>query len=499
MPRGALSMQITNSLSRKKETFTPLIPNQVKMYVCGPTVYNFIHIGNARPLVFFDVVRRYFEFKGYQVNHTMNFTDVDDKIIDKARAEKTTSQVISEKYTKEYQTDMALLKVLQPHQMPKVTEYIPAIIKMIEAIIANGYGYVINTGEVLYSVRKFKGYGKLSGKNIDDLISGARVEIDEQKKDPLDFSLWKPQKKEDEPAWDSPWGKGRPGWHIECSAMSSEIFGETFDLHGGGMDLIHPHHENEIAQSEAASGKPFVRYWMHNNMLNLNAEKMSKSLGNIILTREFIERYSAECLKFTLLGGHYRSVIDFSEKSIRDSQMGLHRIYSTLEKCGKMKSAPLANNAPALNEVKEANQFAKNFQATWESYFEDDFNTARAIALVFDYVRLINSITDKKGLKVSLEVIETLNRFTNDMKQISQVLNLFSENPTDYLNSLRELILKDKQIDKKTILDKIEERTQARKNKDFKRADEIRNELLQKGIELKDAVDKTDWDVIFSN
>lgn len=491
-----MPIQITNSLSGKKETFTPLIPGKVTMYVCGPTVYNFIHIGNARPNVFFDVVHRYLEHAGYKVTRVMNFTDVDDKIIVRAEEEKTKSEVVSEKYIVEFLTDMQLLGVRPPAVAPKVTTHIKEIIQIIEGLVKNGTAYVATDGEVFYSVRSFKGYGKLSGKNIDDLISGARVQPGEKKRDPLDFSLWKPRKTPSEPGWESPWGNGRPGWHIECSAMAMRYLGETFDIHGGGMDLIHPHHENEIAQSEAFSGKQYVRYWMHNNMLTFGNEKMSKSVGNILLTRDFIQKYSAECLRFLLLSGHYRSTIDFSDKHVKEVQATLQRFYRTLEKSMALTSTK--GTAIAGAEEKAVVEFAAQFEKSWTSAMDDDFNTAKVVGLIFEYVRLMNAYIDKKGFKPTAQTGDVVGTFISQIKSLSQVINLFGENPSQYLNGLKRLVLKERNIEEAKIQDLISQRTTARKNKDFALSDKIRDDLLKQGIELRDTANETQWDVVFS-
>lgn len=491
-------IHLTNSLSGKKETFEPLEEGKVRIYVCGPTVYNFIHIGNARPLVFFDVVVRYLRFCGYQVTHVMNYTDVDDKIIKKAQEENVSVEVITQKYITEFQNDMKLLNVNMPTVQPKVTEHIQEIISLVQSLITRKVAYVAEDGEVFFSVRSFPGYGKLSKKNIDDLISGARVTPDEKKRDPLDFSLWKPRKNSSEPAWDSPWGMGRPGWHIECSAMAMKYLGETFDIHGGGMDLMHPHHENEIAQSEGASSKPFAKYWLHNNMLTIQSEKMSKSLGNIWLTRDFIEKYSAEALKFFLLSGHYRSTLDFSETQVRELQSALHRIYRTMEKSHKLLLLETSSDIPLSSEGKAVQSYASSFETNWKEAMDDDFNTAKVFALVFDYVRLINSFVDKKGFQISLKAQAILKTFISQMNQLSKVMNLFAEEPTTYLNKVRQLFLKNHELSEQEIHKLIEERIQARLQKNFALADQIRNGLLSKGIELMDKADKTEWEVIFT-
>ena len=468
------------------------------MYVCGPTVYGLTHVGNARPAVFFDVVRRYLQQSGFRVIHITNFTDVDDRIIARARQEKTTSKVIAEKYCAEFIQDMAALKVLPPDVMPKVTEHMDAIVKFIEGLIQKRMAYVAEGGEVYYSVRNFKPYGKLSGKKIDELLAGARVEPTESKRDPLDFSLWKPQKQADEPAWDSPWGKGRPGWHIECSAMAMAYLGESFDIHGGGIDLLHPHHENEIAQSEGLTGKPFCKYWLHVNLVTTNAEKMSKSIGNIFLNRDFVARYSAEALKYLILSGHYRSPIDFSEKHIRECQAALHRIYTTLLKCERVVSSGAskkgAEQTPEENAVVE---IEKTFKACWQQAMEDDLNTAKTVGQVFEYVRAVNAYLDRRGFFPSTISVGMATAFLKNIAELAEVLNLFGENSGDYLLQLRLLVLREQGIEQEAIEREIERRTIARQNKDYAAADEIRKALLEKGIELRDSPEGTQWDVVF--
>lgn len=467
------------------------------MYVCGPTVYNFIHIGNARPLVFFDVVRRYLELSGFQVNYVMNFTDVDDKIIERAKREGVPFNDVTTKYIAEYLTDMALLKVKKPTQMPKVSDHLPQIIRIIEGLIEKKMAYVVD-GEVFYSVRQFKSYGKLSGKNVDDLIAGARVEVAEKKRDPVDFSLWKPRKVESEPAWESPWGLGRPGWHIECSAMSIEYLGETFDIHGGGMDLIHPHHENEIAQSEGFTEKPFAHYWLHNNMLNMGAEKMSKSLGNILLAREFIQLHSAETLKYMLLSGHYRSVIDFSEQNLRDSQTALHRFYNTLLRCERLdKQTPQSSDAKPTPDEEKALLMAAEFPNRWRQSMDDDFNTAKVFGQVFEYVRAVNAVVDKKSFTLTPSAKKIADSFSAHMKELSEALNVFGENPESYLSQLRSLILMQRGIEPQAIENLIRQRAEARSKKDFATADQIRQKFSEMGVEVRDRGETTEWDVTF--
>jgi cysteinyl-tRNA synthetase len=495
-----MPLRITNTLTGKKEDFQPMKAGEASLYTCGPTVYGLTHIGNARPPVFFDVVRRFMETTGLKVTWVMNFTDVDDKIINKAREQKTTWDQIATWFTAEYLKDLSSLGVRLPTHQPKVSESIEQIITLIGRLILNESAYVAEDGEVFFSVRSFEKYGKLSGKKIDDLLVGVRVSSDEKKRDPLDFSLWKPQKSPDEPVWKSPWGaKGRPGWHIECSAMALQYLGETFDIHGGGLDLIHPHHENEIAQSEAATGSPFARIWMHNNLISMNKEKMSKSLGNIFLTRDFIAKYTAETLRYLLLSVHYRSPVEFSEQHIREIQSALHRVYSA-----KKKASVLANATPgyALPEA-AVEKFLKEqgdaFDAGWKEAMADDFNVPRVLALVFDYVRAFNACVDRKGFKPTDGNIALAKRMLTHFTELSRVLNLFGEDPVAYLAALRATVLDDRGLKAEDIEAKITARREARAAKNFTEADSIRGELLKLGIEMQDTPTGTDWDVVFTS
>jgi cysteinyl-tRNA synthetase len=491
-----MSLRITNTLTGKKETLVPVTPGLVRMYTCGPTVYGLTHIGNARPAVFFDVVRRFLETRGFKVKWVSNFTDVDDKIIQRARDEGKTSQSIAEYYTAEYLKDLLSIRVRLPDAQPKVTETIPQIIEMIEGLIKNQAAYKTPDGEVFFSVRSFPKYGQLSGKRIDDLLVGVRIEADEKKRDPLDFSLWKPQKAADEPSWESPWGKGRPGWHIECSAMATHFLGETFDIHGGGLDLIHPHHENEIAQSEACTGKPFAIVWMHNNLISMNKEKMSKSLGNIFLTRDFVAKYSAETLRYLLLSVHYRSPAEFSESHLKEIQSALRRVYSALRRASHLASHTGALPAQAVTEANTVRKLLEGFSKSWAEALEDDFNTPKALASIFDLVRAFNAYADKKGLKVSTEMVELSKVFLLAMASFSEVVGLFGEEPTKYLDLLRENTLTERGLDRSHIENLIEERIKARSLRDFAQSDAIRDTLLKMGISLNDSASGTEWDIV---
>ncbi len=465
-------MKVYNTLSRKKEEFIPLKEGEVKMYVCGPTVYNFIHIGNARPMIVFDTVRRYFEYKGYDVNFVSNFTDVDDKIIRKANEEGVTAEEISKRYIEECKKDMDGMNIEPATKNPLATEEIGGMIEMIRTLIEKGYAYEKN-GTVYYRTRKFKDYGKLSHKNLDDLQSGGRALLvtgEDEKEDPLDFVLWKP-KKEGEPAWQSPWGEGRPGWHIECSEMSKKYLGEQIDIHAGGEDLIFPHHENEIAQSEAANGKEFARYWMHNGFLNIDNRKMSKSLGNFFTVREISEKYDLQVLRFFMLSAHYRSPLNFSAELMEAAKSGLERIVNS---ASNLKFLVQNSSAEKMTEeenrmFEETSEYVKDF----ERAMDDDFNTADAIAAIFDLVKYINTHTDENSSK---EYLEKLHKRLSDLADVLGVI-----------------VDKDEEILDEDIEALIRERQDARKEKNFARADQIRDELLSKGIILEDTREGVKW------
>ncbi len=465
-------MKIFNTLTRKKEEFVPLEEGKVKMYVCGPTVYNFIHIGNARPMIVFDTVRRYFEYKGYEVNYVSNFTDVDDKIIKKAIEEGTTAQEVSQRYIAECKKDMEGMNIKPATKNPLATEEICGMVDMIQTLIDKGFAYEKN-GTVYFRVRQFKDYGKLSHKNLDDLRSGERsllVTGEDEKEDPLDFVLWKP-KKEGEPAWESPWSEGRPGWHIECSEMSKKYLGEQIDIHAGGEDLVFPHHENEIAQSEAANGKEFARYWMHNAFLNIDNRKMSKSLGNFRTVREISEQYDLQVLRFFMLSAHYRSPLNFSADLMEASKNGLERIVNAADNLKYLISAAAAQEMTA--EEKEAFAKTDEFVKGFEAAMEDDFNTADAVAAVFELVKYINTGVSAQNSK------ECLQSYLDLLVKLCDVLGLIVDKKEELL---------DEEIEKL-----IEERQAARKEKNFARADEIRDELLSKGIILKDTREGVQW------
>lgn len=465
-------MKIYNTLSKRKEEFVPIEEGKVRMYVCGPTVYNLIHIGNARPMIVFDTARRYMEHKGYEVNYVSNFTDVDDKIIKKANEEGVDASVISERYIEECKKDMAALNVKPATTHPKATEEIQGMLDMIGTLIEKGHAYVAEDGTVYFRTRSFQGYGKLSHKNIDDLQGGNRsllVTGEDQKEDPLDFVLWKP-KKEGEPYWVSPWCDGRPGWHIECSVMSKRYLGEEIDIHAGGEDLIFPHHENEIAQSEACNGKTFSRYWMHNGFLNIDNRKMSKSLGNFFTVRDIAEKYDLQVLRFFMLSAHYRSPLNFSAELMENARNGYERIVT----CASNLNYLLKNAKEGLTDAETALlQEAKNFEVQFDTAMDDDFNTADAISAIFELVKFINTNVSEASSKDYLEGLK------KQLLTLTEICGLLVEKQEELLDADIEKL--------------IEERQAARKEKNFQRADEIRNELLKKGIVLEDTREGVKW------
>ena len=465
-------MKLYNTMSKTKEEFVPLEEGKVKMYVCGPTVYNFIHIGNARPMIVFDTVRRYFEYKGYDVNFVSNFTDVDDKIIKKANEEGVTAEEISKRYIEECKKDMEGMNVKPATKNPLATEEIGGMIDMIQTLIDKGYAYEKN-GTVYYRTRKFEGYGKLSHKNLDDLQSGGRsllVTGEDEKEDSLDFVLWKP-KKEGEPAWESPWSEGRPGWHIECSEMSKKYLGEQIDIHAGGEDLIFPHHENEIAQSEAANGKEFSKYWLHNGFLNIDNRKMSKSLGNFFTVREIGEKYDLQVLRFFMLSAHYRSPLNFSAELMEAAKNGLDRIVTAAEHLKFLLDGAKSDVMTEEEQTKITK--SREFTEKFEKAMDDDFNTADAIAAVFDLVKFINTSTDGDSSRAYLEsLLERLVTLTN-------VLGIIVEKEQEMLADDIEAL--------------IAERQAARKERNSARADEIRDEQLAKVIILEDTREGVKW------
>jgi len=472
-------LKVYNTASRSLEEFKPQNDNKVGMYVCGVTVYDFCHIGHGRSAVAFDLIYRYLKYKGYDVTFVKNFTDVDDKIINRANKEGVNCEEISNRYIEEYYKDMDKLNIERPTYEPKATEHINEIIELVKKLIEKGYAYEVD-GDVYFSVEKFKDYGKLSHKNIEELKSGARVEINEKKKNPLDFALWK-KSKEGEPWWNSPWGKGRPGWHIECSAMSMKYLGESFDIHGGGEDLIFPHHENEIAQSEAATGKPFAKYWIHNGFVRINKEKMSKSLGNFFTLREVLKQYNGETLRYFLLLTHYRSPIDFSFEGLDAAKEALNRFYNFIQRLEDTEFFKDGEKSGDLENV--LNSLINRF----EEAMDDDFNAPKAIGEVFAAIRLFNQYLDKIEKEGKKPFSGYKEKFLDDINKISYVLGVFGTSSANWF------IPED--IDVEWVKKRIEERAIARKNRDFETADRIREELAERGIILEDARNYTRWKV----
>lgn len=462
-------MKLYNTLTRKKEEFKPIKENEVTMYVCGPTVYDYIHVGNARPMVVFDTLRRYFIYKGYKVKYVVNYTDIDDKIINRANEENKTAKEIAEKYIKAFEEDAKGLNLYEEKTIhPRATEYIRHMIDFIEKLIEKGAAYNVD-GNVYFNIESAEDYGKLSKKNIDELISGARVDVNEEKRNPMDFALWK-KAKEGEPYWDSPWGRGRPGWHIECSVMAKTLLGDTIDIHAGGEDLQFPHHENEIAQSETLTGKSFANYWLHNGMLTIDNQKMSKSLGNFFTVRDIAKEFDLEVLRFFLLSAHYRNPINFSKDVMEQLKNGLDRLYN-----GKSHLEYLLKNCSDRELTQEDRKSLADidkFKKAFIESMEDDINTADAIACLFDLVKYANSNFDEKTPK-------TVVQYTYDnLIELSQILGILS---------------KEEEILEEEILELIEKRTQARKEKNYKLADEIRDKLRDMGIILEDTQEGVKW------
>ena len=498
-----MSLYIYNTLTKRKEAFKPIVEGEVRMYVCGVTVYDLCHIGHARAAIVFDVIYRYLKYHGYKVTYVRNFTDVDDKIIKRANEEKVSSEEIAERYMKEFYTDMNALGIEIPNCEPKATVHIPEMIEMIKKLIEKGYAYRAN-GDVFYSVRKFSEYGRLSGKNTDELLSGARVEIDEKKKDPLDFALWKASK-HGEPWWDSPWGKGRPGWHIECSAMGQKYLGEYFDIHGGGKDLVFPHHENEIAQSHAVTGHPPVKYWIHNGFVNINKEKMSKSLGNFFTIKDVLKKFNPEVIRFFLLSSHYRSPIDFSDQNLNEAKTNLDRFYDLFLFSEGVSPSPQSPPLSACNaqagikggeipsplwgEGRSEGELILKF----EEAMDDDFNTAQAIGYLNTELHHLNSMRSKSS-EFGVRSSEFL-RGVASIRNIGDVLGLFGQNSAEYFEREKSEGLASIDISEGEIKRLINERERARKEKRWADGDRIRNELSQKGIILEDAPQGTKWKI----
>jgi cysteinyl-tRNA synthetase len=474
--RNKMTLYIYNTLTKKKEKFEPIIKGKVSMYVCGPTVYDSSHIGHARSIIVFDIIAKYLRTSGYNLTYVRNFTDIDDKIINRAKKEGKSTKEIAEKYIKEFYEDMDALNVERPDIEPRATEHIKDIIDFIKSLIDKNAAYEID-GDVYFSVRSFKNYGSLSGRRVDDMEAGARIKIDEKKRDPYDFSLWKPAK-EGEPFWESPWGNGRPGWHIECSAMSKKYLGESFDIHGGGKDLIFPHHENEIAQSESGSGKQFVKYWAHNGFVNIDKEKMSKSLGNFLTIKEILKKYKPETLRLFLLSKHYRSPLDFNYQSLDETETSLKKIYSLLKRLEENK----------INKNGTQGEFFKNFCKA----MDDDFNTAKGIGILFNAVRYINKTLDENKVYPS-DIKREIKSAYIDIKKIGNILGLLYKTPDEFFEEKKKEALEKKAFDAELIENLIAERNKARKEKNWAKADEIRDKFSKMNITLKDTPEGTKW------
>ena len=486
-------MKIYNTQTRKKEAFKTIHPSKVLMYCCGPTVYDLLHIGNFRGAVFYHFLKSWLEHLGYKVSFYYNLTDVDDKIIQRAEKEAVQPEALAEKYIKEFFSDFNQLKLSSHTGNPKATEFISSMISFIEELVKKEKAYFVD-GHVFYSVKSFKPYGKLSGKKLDDLQTGHRVETIASKKNPLDFTLWKPAK-ENEMSWDSPWGKGRPGWHTECVTMIRECLGEQIDIHGGGLDLMFPHHENEKAQAECIGSSPFVKYWVHHNMFEFEGKKISKSLGTLKTMRSFLEEYNGEIFKYLVFSAHYRSVSEISPQTIHQTIAALFRVYQALRQAQKMLALPVSSKKNNLFHSKE--NFMKHLQlsrAQIEESLNDDLNTAKSLGSCFSFIRFFND--SLKSVNAISEVDRScLSLFVNFFKEYGNLFSLFQEDPSDFLNELNDILLKKSTLSREDIEKKIALRQQARSEKNFQKADDIRAELNNQGIEIQDGAHQTEWNM----
>ena len=484
-----MTVAIYNTQSGKKEPFSPLEKNHIRLYVCGITAYDYCHIGHARSTLVFDMIVRYLRYKGFTVTYIRNFTDIDDKIIKRAQEQHTTTEELANRFIVAFHEDMENLGNEPPTLEPKATEHIPEIISMIEKLIAKGSAYEVN-GDVYFKVENFSDYGKLSGRNLEDMMAGARISINEQKQNPMDFALWK-SSKPGEPVWESPWGGGRPGWHIECSAMSSKFLGDTFDIHGGGKDLIFPHHENEIAQSEAASGKPFVATWIHHGFVTIKDEKMSKSLGNFLTIREILEKYPAEVLRFFVFSTHYRTPLDFSESAMKDAETGLDRLHTCLAEISQLPAHgdPNQKTVAGKKNIGKINSLVDRFNKA----MDNDFNSAQALGHIFEVVKALNSIKQVLPSNPAEQDLALLHSGAAKIKELSSIMGLLQEDSVTYIEKKQQKILKQLTIDQSAIESLIQQRTEAREQKNWSRADEIRDELLSHKIEIKDGPEGTSW------
>ncbi len=479
-------IKLFNTLTMQKEVLEPVEPGKVRVYVCGPTVYSYVHIGNARTFTSFDVVVRYLRYRGYEVTYVRNYTDVDDKIIKAANEAGEEAVALAARFVEAFREDARALHLVEPDVAPKVSDHIPEIVGIIQKLVERGVAYE-SQGDVYFAVRKYPDYAKLSKRNLDDLCAGERVQPGEQKHEPLDFALWKAAKP-GEPAWDSPWGKGRPGWHIECSAMSARYLGESFDIHGGGLDLIFPHHENELAQSEAASGKPLAKYWMHCGFLDMEGAKMSKSLGNVVRLRDALAKVDPEALRFFLLSTHYRHPLGFADKALADAELRMEYFYETLRKVDE-RVAGKDFGQGALHD--EPGRFLQEFEAA----MDDDFNFAGAMGALSGLFGMMNELADKPPVKDKALVGRTLQALREDVRKVSGVLGLFDDDPAQWLLRRRDRAVKERGIDVAEVERLIAERGEARKAKNFARADWLRNELKTRGVEIMDMPGGTGWKV----
>jgi cysteinyl-tRNA synthetase len=491
-PQGAIQkggrMKLYNTLSGKKEDFIPVTPGQVKMYVCGITVYDHCHIGHARSAIVFDIMRRYLAYRGYKVTFVKNFTDIDDKIINRAKEEGIAWNGVAEKYIAEYYQDMDQLGVGRADIEPKATEHIQEIINITKGLVDKGYAYAVD-GDVYFQIEKFSDYGKLSKRDLDDMIAGARVDLNERKRNPMDFALWKASK-EGEPSWNSPWGLGRPGWHIECSAMSQKHLGDTFDIHGGGADLTFPHHENEIAQSEAYTGKPFAKYWVHNGFITVDKEKMSKSLGNFFTIKDILSKFDAEVVRFFLLSTHYRSPIEFSDEQLREAEISIDRYYTTSLRIRDFMGQDQSKEKAGADE-KVFEEFVSKFLDRVKEAMDDDFNTAMAIGHIFEFLRGLNKYMD--GKPSGAKAVALVKKGDELFKEVGSILNIFSRTPEEWNQALMRYKCLD--ISEEVISVKVQERQKAREDKNWAAADAIRKELDEKGVVLEDKKEGTVWKV----
>lgn len=487
-----MSIRIHNTLTGKKEPFEPLEPGHIKLYVCGITSYDYCHIGHARSALAFDMIVRYFRYRQYKVTYIRNFTDIDDKIIARANEQGIPSEVLAQRFIDEFYVDMDNLGVDRPSMEPKATEHIQEMIDLISELEAKGMAYQ-SGNDVYYSVTSFADYGKLSHRNLDDLKAGARISINEQKKNPMDFVLWKGSKP-GEPKWQSPWGEGRPGWHIECSAMSRKYLGATFDIHGGGKDLVFPHHENELAQSEGANEKPFVNMWIHHGFVTIKDEKMSKSLGNFLTIRDILAHYHPEVLRFFIFSTHYRNPLDFSEKAMQDAIAGLDRLYECVANIEQLTDCTSSSDGESVISKKDRSKI-ESMETRFQQAMDNDFNTAQAQGIFFDCVKVLNKVNRMLPATPVSSDIEFLFTSVATLKQLASIMGLLQQDAVTYLKEKKAAMLADLDIDEAEILALIEQRNEAKSQKDWAKSDEIRDQLLARQIELKDGPDGTSWSV----